>query len=242
MQAHRIDPLSAIVPLLRYRALRVLLVAAPGVTAAVAILTATESNLVTVFVLNVAVGVIISSTIFLAVSLAAREVGNERMNLARATEEGQWRARAQLISISNDETGLYADWYFHLRLQEEIDRAARYDTHFAVLIVTPLESHQDFEMEAASVSFGNAIRTHLRSSDMAALLRDGRLAVLLPHTSRQSLLKRRLIKVLKSIDARVGLAFFPGDGKDAAGLLSTAAANGQPSDDARQTTRFSLPA
>ena len=97
-------------------------------------------------------------------------------------------------------------------------------------------------MEAASVSFGNAIRTHLRSSDMAALLRDGRLAVLLPHTSRQSLLKRRLIKVLKSIDARVGLAFFPGDGKDAAGLLSAAAANGQPSDDARQTTRFSLPA
>ena len=83
MQAHRIDPLSAIVPLLRYRALRVLLVAAPGVTAAVAILTATESNLAFVFVLNVAVGVIISSTVFLAVSLAAREVGNERMNLAR---------------------------------------------------------------------------------------------------------------------------------------------------------------
>ena len=137
MQAQRIDPLSAIVPLLRYRALRVLLVAAPGVTAAVAILTATESNLAFVFVLNVAVGVIISSTVFLAVSLATREVGNERMNLARATEEGQWRARAQLISISNDETGLYADWYFHLRLQEEIARAVRYDTHFAVLIVTP---------------------------------------------------------------------------------------------------------
>ena len=242
MQAQRIDPLSAIVPLLRYRALWVLLVAAPGITAAVALVTATESNLALVFVLNVATGVVIFSTVFVAVSLAAREVGNERMNLARATEEGQWRARAQLISISNDETGLYADWYFRLRLQEEIDRAARYDTQFAVLIVTHLELHQDFEMEAASGSFGDAIRTHLRSSDLAALLRDGRLAVLLPHTSRQPLLKSRLIKVLKSTNARVGLAFFPGDGTDAAGLLSAAAADGQSSDDARQTTRFSLPA
>ncbi len=242
MQTQRIDTLSAIVPLLRYRALRVLLIAAPGITAAVAILTATESNLALVYVLNVAVGVIISSTVFLAVSLAAREVGNERMNLARATEEGQWRARARLISISNDETGLYADWYFHLRLQEEIDRAARYDTHFAVLVVTPLELHQEFEMEAASVSYGNAIRTHLRSSDMPALLRDGRLAVLLPHTSRQTLLKRRLIKVLKSTNARVGIACFPDDGEDAAGLLSAAAANGQSADDPKQTARISLPA
>ena len=94
MQAQRIDPLSAIVPLLRYRALWVLLVAAPGITAAVALLTATESNLALVFVLNVATGVVIFSTVFVAVSLAAREVGNERMNLARATEEGQWRAGA----------------------------------------------------------------------------------------------------------------------------------------------------
>jgi phage portal protein BeeE len=213
--------------------------------AAVATITATESNLALVIVLNVAAGVIMSSVIFMAVSLVAHRVADDRLLLARATQEGQWRARAHLLAICNEENGLYTDWYFRLRMQEEVERSTRYGLHFAVLLVTPLGVHQSAEVEQASVAFGKDSHKHLRRSDVPALLRDGKLAVLLPHTSRQSAMHRRLIKKLAPTGAQVGLACFPEDGKDALALLNAAAAAtvSEPQDAvAAASTRLSLPA
>ncbi len=216
--------LAAIVPLLRQRALRVLLIAAPGLTAAVAILTAMESNLGLVIVLNAAAGVIISSVLFIAISLAAHKVVEERVGLVRAAEQGFWRARIDLVSIQHEETGLYTDWYFRLRMQDEIERCRRYDLHFSVLAIKPLAAHQEIEMQSATAWFGERIHRQLRRADLAALLHDGTLAVAMPNTGRRAAqaAKRRIAKELAPAEPSLGLACYPDDGQDPDALLSAA--------------------
>lgn len=220
------ETISTVGPLLRSRALQALLVAAPAVTTTVAILTAAESNLALAIVLNVAAGVIISGSLFIAVSSVARQIADERVDLAQATEAGIWRVRATRLAIESDGAGLYTDWYWRLRLQEEIERSRRYDLHFAVLRVNLLDLHQDAEAQAASAWLGDHLRRHLRRSDLPALLRDGGLGIMLPNTGqrRAQTLERRLTKAFASLNAQVGLACFPGDGEDV-GQLLTAAAN-----------------
>jgi GGDEF domain-containing protein len=220
----RNETVSAIAPLLRHRLLRAILLGAPGITAIVAILTAAESNLVLAIVLNAAAGIVMSIVLFLAISLVARQVTNERVGLVQAAEQGFWHARAQRLSI-RDENGLYTDWYIRLRLQEEIERSQRYGLHFSVLVLKPLGLHQDAELFTTGGGSSDRISQHLRRSDMIALLRDGGLAILLPNTGRRAAatVRRRLTKALASAEAQVGLACFPADG-DASGALLTAAA------------------
>lgn len=219
------ETLSAVSPLLRHRPLRVLLIAAPGIMATVAILTATESNLALAAVLNVAAGVVISSILFLAVAMVAHQVADERVDLAQATEQTIWRSRAERFSVYNDESGLYTDWYFRLRLREEIERSRRYGLHFAVLLVKPSGLHQEAEVQAASAWFGERIRRHLRRSDLPAFLQDGSLGVLMPNTGRRAAvaLRHRVVKELAPVEPRAGLACFPTDGEAVSGLLKAAA-------------------
>lgn len=220
----RNEAVSALTPVLRHRALRVLLIAAPGITAAVAILTSMESNLVVAVILNVAVGIIMSSSLFLAVAMVARKAGEEREGLARAAEQGLWRGRLQRLSVENEETGFYNDWYFRLRVQEEIERSQRYKLHFALVVIRPLALHQDVEVQAKAKSLGDRIRRHLRRSDLPALLTGGDLAILMPNTGRRAAgtVRRRLTKDLKLTEPLLGLACFPGDGEDVSALLAVA--------------------
>ncbi len=221
------DTISALSPLLRHRTLRMALVGAPGVTAAVGILTATESNLGLVVILNLAAGIIISSALFIAVSTVARRVADERVQLTQATEQEVWRARAQRFSIHNGDTGLYADWYFRLRLQEELERSKRYELHFAMLLVKPMGLHQDTELGTATGWFGEHIQRHLRRSDLPALLQDGSLGVVMPNTGRRAAreVQRRITAELASLDPKSGLACFPDDGADVTELTTAACQN-----------------
>ncbi len=221
------DTISAFSPLLRHRALRMLLVASPGITAAVAILTATESNLAWVVVLNLSAGIIISSALFLAISMVARHIADERVQLAQATEQEVWRARAQRLSIHNGDTGLYADWYFRLRLQEETERSKRYGLHFAVLLVKPMGLHQDTELGTATAWFGEHIQRHLRRSDRPALLQDGSLGVVMPNTGHRAAREvlRRITAELAALEPKSGLACFPDDSTDVTQLLILASQN-----------------
>src|SRR3989304_1825660 len=93
------ETISAIEPLLRHQMLRVLLVAAPGLTSAVAVLAMMESSLPFAVGFNVAAGVIISSTLFITVSIVARRVADQRIGLVQQTEQELSRARAQAVSI-----------------------------------------------------------------------------------------------------------------------------------------------
>lgn len=217
------EPLSTILPLLRSRGLRVLLLAAPGVMGAVAILTiAMEPNAGVAIVLNVAVGVIISSALFLVVSFAAHRIADDRISLVKAGDEGHWKARTRLLAIQNDEDGLYTDWYFRLRIQEEIDRVNRYGTRFTLLLAQPAHN-LELDARATSGLFFDRVRRHLRRSDLPAILKDGSLAVMLPQTARDAAVQRRLTKALSGGTAQVGVACFPGDGQQVEGLLEAAA-------------------
>ena len=220
----RNETVSAIAPLLRHRLLRAILIGAPGITAVVAILTSAESNLALAIVLNAAAGIVMSIVLFLAISLVARQVTNERVGLVQAAEQGFWHARAQRLSIQDD-TGLYTDWYLRLRLQEEIERSQRYGLHCSVLVVKSSGLRQDAELFTTDGESSDRISQHLRQSDMIALLRDGGLAILLPNTGNRAAatVRNRLTKALASVEAQVGLACFPENG-DASGALLTAAA------------------
>lgn len=220
----RNETVSAIAPLLRNRVLRAILIGAPGITAVVAILTSAESNLALAIILNAAAGIVMSIVLFFAISLVARQVTNERVGLVQAAEQGFWHARAQRLSI-RDDNGLYTDWYIRLRLQEEIERSQRYGLHFSVLVVKSSGLNQDAELFTTGGESSDRISQHLRQSDMIALLRDGGLAILLPNTGSRAAatVRNRLTKALASAEAQVGLACFPENG-DASGVLLTAAA------------------
>ena len=218
------EALSAVSPLWRYRWLRVLLVAAPGITAAVGVLTAMEANLAFVVALNLAAGVIVSSLLFVAVSIVARRVTDERLELTRATEQEIWRARATRFSIHDDNSGLYADWYFRLRLQEEVERAKRYSVRFALMIVKPIGLHADAELISAGTWFAEHLQRHLRRSDLPALLQDGSLGIIMPNTGHRAAatVQQRIAAELALVEPHSGVACFPQDAQAIAELVAVA--------------------
>ncbi len=215
--------MSAIYPLLQHRLLRVLLIAAPGLTAAVAILTALQTNLLMTVILNAATGIIISSILFIAVGLVAGRHADERVGLAQAAGNGFWQARSQRLSIY-DETGLYSDWYFRMRLQEEIERSQRHELGFSVLVIKQEGLHPDNELPGANSWFGDHVRRHLRRSDLLALMQNGSLAVLLGMTGKRAAntVLRRVAAEMTQAEAIVGLASFPEDGDAPTSLLAAA--------------------
>ncbi len=215
------ETIAIIFSLLRDRMVQLLLVAAPAVTTFVAILTASEPDPVIAISLNVAAGIIIVLALAIALSIVARQVADARVSLAQATGEGLWRARAQLLSIHDDDSGLYVDWYLRLRIQEEIERSQRYDQHFAVIRIMASELRTAGE-QAESNWLSDEFRNELRQSDIAALLKDGSVGIMLPSTDRSGAepVKSKLAAVLASVNAKVGLACFPDDGEDAVALLT----------------------
>lgn len=228
---HQIDASSAVSLLLRHRLLRLVLLAAPAVTATVAMLTAVEPNLTLRMTLNVAVGVVISSVLFLAISIVSRQPADDRFGLMQAAHLGPWNARwAHLLSIRHHQSGLYSYWYFRLRLQEELERSQRYSLNLAVLLVKS-PGHIRNGARPDSEWFGNDIHRYLRRSDLPALLRDGSLGIVLPHTAAKAAetLRRRLANSPDSLNAAIGLACYPADGQDVSELLAAAdrAARGQ---------------
>ncbi len=215
-----IDTPAAVHPLLRSPRVRLVLVAAPAVTAMAAVFSAVSPNLAVSILLSAAVGVIIASALFVAVSAVAREVADERLLFARTLDAEQWHERAQRLFPQHNKNGrLYADWYFRLRLQEEVERAKRYNVPFTLLIAKrPGAKGRD----PAGEWLNTTVEQHLRRTDLPAVLRDGSLGIILPHTARYKAVCDRLTDALASADGRVGLAVFPKDGDDASALLRAA--------------------
>jgi GGDEF domain-containing protein len=69
---------------------------------------------------------------------------------------------------------------------------------------------------------GSDVESYLRRTDLPALLRDGSLGVILPHTAHYTDVQRRITEALGSLDASIGLATFPKDGEDVSSLLRAA--------------------
>lgn len=220
----RRDAVSALAPLVRHQALRVLLVAAPGVMAVVGTLTAQQANLAVVAAVNALAGIAVSSAVFIGVSLVARRYADERVELAQVAREGFWRARLQLHAIHHEDTDLYTDWYFRLRLEEEVERAKRYGTPFSVALIRALGLHQEQDASLATEALREQVRSQLRRSDLLAYLKDGSLALLMPNTRRRSarMVTNRIVAALAEAQPVVGLACYPEDGAQAETLLACA--------------------
>jgi GGDEF domain-containing protein len=236
MRIALIDMSAAAHPLLRSPHVRLVLVAAPAVTAMAAISVNYSPNLLVGILLSAAAGVAIATALFMVLSALVRELSDERVLLAHSLEEEHWHARAQRLSSQHHRNGrLYADWYFRLRLQEEVERAERYNVPFTLLIAkVPARPARG----SAEEWLKTQVEQHLRRTDLPAVLRDGSLGVLLHHTAHFNAVRDRLTDALAAAAAGVGFAVFPKDGADVSSLLR--AADTAANEDARQ--RLARPA
>lgn len=108
------------------------------------------------------------------------------------------------------DTGLHANWYFRLRVEEEIVRATRYGQPLTLLCLTGTP--------AALRTPRLALKRWLRQVDFAGDLGEV-IAVVLPNTSRDgaATLAERIEAHVPEIDIRV--AEYPADGTTLAQLL-----------------------
>lgn len=222
------QPSPALAPILRSSQVRLLLIVAPVMTTVVALLSATESSLVLGIILNASAGLLFTAAIVFLVGTVARAVGDQRVALAQAAEQGAWRARARRLSIHNEETGLYNEWYFRLRFQEELERSRRHEQRCGLVLIESSALPWDAMRQEQEGWFGETIQSQLRKTDVAALLQDGQVAVLLPNAGRRAAqnLSRRLAQSLELTKDQIRQSCFPDDGQDFAALLNAAGGYG----------------
>jgi hypothetical protein len=109
------------------------------------------------------------------------------------------------------DTGLHMEWYFRLRVDEEIARARRYGTPFTVLTVTAAERQT---LDAARIT----MKQWLREVDFAGDLGD-MVALCLPNTARPGAepVIERLTGVVQGL--QVTASEYPSDGPTVSKLL-----------------------
>jgi hypothetical protein len=122
------------------------------------------------------------------------------------------------------QTGLLAEWYFRLRMEEEIARAKRYGHALTGLALSP---NRPENIEAVR----DVARTCLRGVDFAADL-GGVIGVCLPDTPREGaqVVIDRIAAASAEIDIHVGE--YPTDGLTMSALLNETAWRTRPPDDA----------
>ncbi len=169
--------------------------------------------------------------VFLAIAAAAWATGSlmataQIRRTARLEAVPRFGGSAAAKNIYDIETGFCSEWYFLLRLEEEIARSKRTGHNFALLIVEPRRR------------LGHRVRNRLlrcldgtfRSIDLVARLGEWRFAVMLLGCERQGAqaVIRRITSSVGKANIRVRAAAYPHDGQDWRGLLT--AAGGTPRD------------
>ena len=130
----------------------------------------------------------------------------------------------KLPPIYDKDSNWYMDWYFDLRLEEEMARAARYQLPLSVVVLLrtePTDSKQDGALLRELLS-DIAVRK-LRRSDIPAILAGRKFAVLLPHTNagQADVVAKRLTKWFAPFSVATGIASFPEESEESS-LLETA--------------------
>jgi GGDEF domain-containing protein len=155
---------------------------------------------------------------------------------AMATAHAQRTARLEALprfgssyaakNIYDVETGFCSEWYFLLRLEEEVERSKRTGHNFVLLNIEPRRR------------LGNRVRNRFlrclegtfRSTDRVGRLGDLRFAALLVGCELEGAraVTRRITASVGRANIQVRVAAYPHDGQDWRGLLT--AAGGTPSD------------
>jgi diguanylate cyclase (GGDEF)-like protein len=179
---------------------------------------------------RIASGIILSVfALGLAVLLAVR-AGHSRMLAERAylIELHQSTTRARHQVVRDHLSGLYSRWFFFERLGEELARCARYNRVASVACLRfPAWKELDLTTQAQLIErVGYLLQHDLRYSDVAARWGPGRFVWYLPETEASDALHaaRRLVEGVKTAEAVVGVAQYPGDGSSSDELLRVAEA------------------
>jgi GGDEF domain-containing protein len=119
---------------------------------------------------------------------------------------------------------------FEARVQEEVERARRFNLETALLVVhSPEMSRERHVLALAPVA--EALRSQVRGSDLVGRLSNGSVAALLVHTSERGAaavagrVRQRLAQLgdeLGTATPQVGTASYPASGNDAAALVAAA--------------------
>ncbi len=148
----------------------------------------------------------------------------DRFEFARQRRlKGMERIRdfAQRLAIYDRETGLYADWYFRLRLQEELARSRRFGDPCALLLAESTRGRLGREGEQALF---RAMSRTFRGTDLIAHMGSLRFAVLLTKTTREGaqVARDRLEASMVAGSLHIGFACYPEDGVDWRSLVAAA--------------------
>lgn len=157
---------------------------------------------------------------------------SEARQLARESSLRRIRQYGERLAIYDRETGLYAYWYFSLRLEEEMERARRYSQPLALILIESTAGRLAPDDEEHLFS---ALIETFRTSDIVAHLGNLRFVALLTNTnaSGASVAVQRLGRAIAPHDAHIGMSAYPSDGDEWESLLRRAGASTDAIDDAR---------
>jgi GGDEF domain-containing protein len=129
----------------------------------------------------------------------------------------------RILAIYEAETGLCADWYFRLRLQEEVGRSRRTGQPFALLLAEG--RHKSGTKAGARLVEGMA--KTFRGTDIVGRLDDLRFGVLLIGADAKGAqaARDRFLSRLPGRDIRMRIATYPHDGEEWRALLEAAGAS-----------------
>jgi GGDEF domain-containing protein len=153
---------------------------------------------------------------------------NNPFQRAREEELRRLERHGRRLAIYDRETGLYAHWYFTLRLEEEIARARRDGEGFALLLVESLRGRLDEDTERLLIE---RLRNGFRGTDLVAHIGNLRFVVLLASTDSvgANVVYQRMAREAMPCPVQIGLALFPDDGVDWRSLIEAAERTVQPS-------------
>ncbi|MDZ4278781.1 MAG: diguanylate cyclase [Dehalococcoidia bacterium] len=203
--------------------------------------------------------VLVAMAIALAISLATNEIASlsaasiilittssgtltallllvDRVEDRREERDASFRRIRQYgerLAIYDSETGLYAYWYFSLRLQEEMARAKRTGQSLVFVLVEATRGRLGDEMERVLFE---AMARSFRETDLVAHLGSLRFVALMPNTDDNgaTVLSERLRANLDPVDVHIGRSGYPADGDDWTSLLRAAGASSETLDEAQR--------
>jgi GGDEF domain-containing protein len=209
---------------LRDRPVVLLPALAPVLSAIVAVLVAPAVHIIVAIAVAVIVavpGVAIAWGSGLAAGTSQEQVSRAFVHTARQ----QLQKRRQTF-LQDDGSLLYADWYFALRFEEEIQRAKRYGQPLSLLVFAPSGLRHKNGLPDR-LGLAQALRQRLRSSDVPGPLSDDEVAIALPNTGvrRAGQARRRLQPVGARFGYSIGTATLVADATDREGLTAAALAD-----------------
>ena len=172
-------------------------------------------------------GFVMGMALLLASQVAVLSERNRGKPLGETQRIAQEAERGRRLAIYHPSSGLLAQWYFELRLDEETARAKRYGLPLVVLTLKgsfdgalrPVNSPSQSTNEAS-----RAVYAAVRRTDLVGSIGFSELAICLVHCDRAGAAPviRRMMASLEEDNWRLGIAVYPDDDLPSRDLIALA--------------------